>query len=152
MKIRTEICESADEEIIIRCRERTEQIERIEALLGSLIKRRRELVLSAAGAEHYVAVSEILFFESCDGKVYAHTRDGLFTTEHKLFELSELLPDSFVRISKSAIANVYQIRSLRRELVGNGELTFKGSGKKVYFSRSYYKDLKQKLEEMRSII
>ena len=149
MKIRIEICESADEEIVIRCRERTDRIEHIETLLGNVLKRKRELVLSAAGAEYYVAVSEILFFESCDGKVYAHTRDGLFTTEYKLFELSELLPDSFVRISKSSIANVYQIRSLRRELVGNGELTFKDSDKKAYFSRGYYKILKQTLEEKR---
>ena len=152
MKIRTEICELGEEEIVIRCHEENEYVERIRALLLDLDKSRRELTLFASGAEHFVPVGEILFFESCDGKVYAHTREGVYTAEHKLFELLELLPTCFVRASKSCIVNLLAIRSMRRELVGNGTLSFSGSGKIAYFSRSYYRSLKQTLEEMRSIV
>lgn len=152
MKTRIEICELGDEEIVIRCCEHTKYVEQIQSLLLDLEKSHRELTLSASGAEHYVPVSDILFFESCDGKVYAHTRENIYTAEHKLFELLELLPACFVRASKSCIVNVYPIRSIKRELVGNGVLTFGGSDKKAYFSRNYYKALKQTLEEMRSIV
>ena len=133
MKIRTEISDCEQEEIIIKCRARTDQIKNIEAMLENLV-----------AADH-----EILFFEAYDGKVYAHTKDKNFTCEYKLFELEDLLPSSYARISKSTVANVMLISYLKRELVGNGEIGFKGCDKRTYFSRSYYKTLRDKIDEMR---
>jgi DNA-binding LytR/AlgR family response regulator len=96
-----------------------------------------------------VPLREIIFFEAYDGKIFAHTKDKTFNCEYKLFELENILPSSFARISKSTVANVMQISYLRRELVGNGEIGFKGCDKRTYFSRSYYKILKDKIDEMR---
>ncbi len=149
MKIITEICSDCEEEIIIRCNSRTETVGRIESLLQNFIKNEHDMVLYSSGIEYYVPVSEILFFETESGKVYAHTATQLYTSEYKLFELESILPTSFVRISKSSIANVMLVSSLRRELVGNGELTFKNSQKTTYFSRAYYKALRTKIDEMR---
>lgn len=149
MKIKTEISEGGDEEIIIRCRSKTDQIRNIEAILENLIMSDREMVLYIAGAEYYVPISDILFFESCDGKVFAHTKEQMFTADYKLFELENLLPSSFVRISKSTIANIMKISSLHREIVGNGEVRFVCCDKKAYFSRGYYKILRDKIDEMR---
>ena len=149
MKIRTEISDDGQEEIIIRCRTRTDQIKNIESILEGLISSEREMTLHLSGVEYYVPLREILFFEAYDGKVYAHTKDKTFTCEYKLFELENILPSSYVRISKSAIANVMMISSLKRELVGNGEIGFRGCDKRTYFSRSYYKILRDKIDEMR---
>lgn len=149
MKIRTEISDDGQEEIIIRCRTRTDQIKNIESMLEGLISSEREMTLHLSGVEYYVPLREILFFEAYDGKVYAHTKDKTFTCEYKLFELENILPSSYVRISKSAIANVMMISSLKRELVGNGEIGFRGCDKRTYFSRSYYKILRDKIDEMR---
>lgn len=151
VKVRTEISDCFEEEIIIRCKERTEYVESIENLLKRLvgIAGKREMVLYSSGAEYYIPFCEILYFESNDGKVYAHTARSVYTTDRKLFELEEVLPPGFVRIAKSTIANVDLVSSLRRELVGNGEMYFKNSEKKVYFSRSYYKTLMDKIQEMR---
>ena len=149
MKIRTEISDDGQEEIIIRCRTRTDQIKNIESMLEELISSEREMTLHLSGVEYYVPLREILFFEAYDGKVYAHTKDKTFTCEYKLFELENILPSNYVRISKSAIANVMMISSLKRELVGNGEIGFKGCDKRTYFSRSYYKILRDKIDEMR---
>ena len=118
-------------------------------LIEGAVKSRSELRLSLGGTEYYVEKSEILFFETSDSKVYAHTCNGMYAAPYKLFELESLLPSCFVRISKSSIANVYRIRSLRRELTGNGEIAFKGCDKKADFSRGYYKLLYQKIDEMR---
>ena len=41
------------------------------------------------------------------------------------------------------------IGSLTRELVGNGEITFSDSEKTTYFSRAYYKSLRDRIEEIR---
>ncbi len=149
MKIRIEINDSADDEIIIRCRERDTQIEDICRALEGMVKSKREMVLYIGNTEHYVPFDDILFFETGDGRVYAHTDRRMYSTPHKLFELENMLPPGFVRISKSAIANVMKISSMSRELVGNGEICFYKTEKKTFFSRAYYKILKDRIEEIR---
>lgn len=147
MKIRTEISDS--EEIIIRCRERNDRIRSLEAAIEETLRGENEISLFSDGTEFFVPKISILYFESSGGKVYAHTRDRIYTAPHKLFELEGILPSSFVRVSKSAIANIAEISYLRREIVGNGEMGFRGCEKKVYFSRAYFKLLQYKIEEMR---
>ncbi|MBQ7324558.1 MAG: LytTR family transcriptional regulator DNA-binding domain-containing protein [Clostridia bacterium] len=149
MKIRIEISEDAPEEIVIRCKERTEEVKLIESVVENILRGGSELTLTIGSREYYVPKSDILFFETYDGKVCAHTKDRMYQTDYKLFQLEEILPAYFVRISKSVIANVQKISSLGRELTGNGEITFKGCDKATYFSRGYYKILKDKIEEVR---
>ena len=149
MKIRIEICDGGEEEIIVRCHSRDERISRIEDALEGIVKSRRELSLYIGNTEYYVPIKDILFFETDDGRVCAHTSDRIYSTQYKLFELENILPSSFARISKSAIANVMRISSLTRELVGNGEITFSDSEKTTYFSRAYYKALRDRIEEIR---
>ena len=147
MKIRTEI--SDNEEIIIRCRERNDRIRSLEAAIEETIRGENEISLFSNGTEFFVPKISILYFESSGGKVYAHTRNRIYTAPHKLFELEGILSSSFVRVSKSTIANIAEISYLRREIVGNGEMGFRGCEKKVYFSRAYFKLLQYKIEEMR---
>lgn len=151
VKIRIEISDCEEEEIVIRCSEKTAYIDVIEAQIKKLVGTSggREMVLYSSGAEYYIPFGEILYFESSDGKVYAHTRRSIYTADQKLFELEQSLPPNFIRVAKSTIANIDLIVSLRREVVGNGEIYFKSSEKKTYFSRSYYKSLREKIQEMR---
>ncbi len=147
MKIKIELCDT--EEIVIRCKERNDRVRALERAIESAVKSGEEMTLIDGTAEYFVPRSRILFFESSDGKVYAHTADKIYRAPYKLFELELAMPPSFVRISKSAIVNITHIESMRRELVGNGELTFKGCDKRLYFSRNYFKLLQYKIEEMR---
>ena len=140
---------SSVDEIVIRCREPNEKILVLRAAIKDVLRADNTIRLFLGRTEHFVPKNEILFFESSEGKVYAHTRDHMYVATYKLFELESLLPPSFVRISKSVIANITHVSSLRREVVGNGELTFRGCDKKTYFSRAYYKLLQYKIEEMR---
>jgi len=148
MKIRIETTDG-DDEIVIKCRHPDGRTAQLSAIIEGIIRQNSEQLLFIGNTEYYIDRSEILFFETSDGKVYAHTADRMLRCEHKLFELEEIMPPYFVRISKSAIANVLLISSMSRELIGNGSITFKGSDKVAYFSRSYYKKLKEKIEEMR---
>ena len=149
MKIRIEICEQGEEEIIIRTRNRDERVCQIEDALCTVLKNSRELTLYSGGAEFFVPISELLFFETSEGRVYAHTRESVYTAPYKLFELEDVLPSCFVRISKSTIANVKEINSITREVVGNGVITFSRCAKKTYFSRSYYKIMRDRIEEIK---
>lgn len=67
----------------------------------------------------------------------------------KLFELEEILPRKFVRVSKSAIVNVKHIYSVERNITSASLICFAGTHKQLYASRSYYKLLKLRLGERR---
>ena len=149
MKIRTEISPNGEEEIIIKCRERTDKIREIEYAVENALKSRGELTLYSDNTEFYINKSDILFFETSGGRIFAHTKSRIFVSHMRLFELEQIMPSYFVRVSKSAVANTRQIISLKRELTGNGEVGFRDCEKKVYFSRNYYKTLKDKIEETR---
>ena len=149
LKIRVEICEDGDEEIIIRAKSYDDRIGQIENAIEGIAKARRTLALYIGNSEFFVPVADILYFETYDGKVFAHTKDNAFVAQYKLFELENILPTTFIRASKSSIVNVMRISSLSRELVGNGEITFSGSDKKIYFSRAFYKALRDRINEIR---
>ena len=147
MKIRIE--SSQTDEIVIRYTENAEHAALLKATIETALFGEAKLPLTDSGAEYFIPQNDILFFDSCNGKVYAHTASHVYVAHYKLFELEELLSCRFVRISKSTIANIDQVIAIRRELVGNGELLFRNCDKKAYFSRSYYKLLEYKINEMR---
>lgn len=61
----------------------------------------------------------------------------------------ELLPRTFLRISKSAIVNTNKIYSIHRNLTASSLIAFQHTHKQIYVSRAYYKLLKNKLDEKR---
>ena len=92
---------------------------------------------------------DIIFCESYDGKVACHTNDGIFYSSYKLYELERILPFYFARASKSSLINAKQVYSIRKNISGASEIAFKGSLKKAYLSRNYYKIFMEKINETR---
>lgn len=65
---------------------------------------------------------------------------------HRLYELEEILDgNKFVRISNSAIINVYKIENLEASINGMITINFK-NGEKEYISRRYLKKVKKILD------
>lgn len=149
MKFRLEISAEADEEILLRCREYTEKIKELEKTLASLAEASSDMVLTYEDTEFYVPKKDILFFETADGRVAAHTADRMYYTKYKLFELENLMPKSFLRVSKSCVLNAEAVRSLSHGITGTGEVTFIDSDKTVFVSRAYYKYLKERIYQLR---
>lgn len=129
--------------VLIRCRRLTEEVREIEAFVksrqGSLSGQRDE-------KQYEVAVSELYYIESVDGKTFLYTRDAVYETPYRIYELESLLkPKAFLRISKSMLLNLMKIRSIQPAF--NGRLTaVLNSGEEVIISRSYVKDLKSALK------
>ena len=65
-----------------------------------------------------------------------------YRVKYKLYELEEILPKNFCRISKSTILNVNHIYSISKNITGVSLVEFQETYKKVYVSRYYYKILK----------
>ena len=146
MKIRIELTDG-EEELILRCRALTPEIQKAANLLQSSLDTAPELCLSLAGFEYFVSPEKILFFETEDGKVTAHTAGRTYT----LNALEAFLPAFFVRASKSCLVNVRCVLGVARNITGASEVSFQSSPKKVYVSRLYYKPFRQKLTLLRAV-
>ena len=100
MKIKIEIDEGLPEdEVLIRCRGLTEQIADVQKAVSEVINTSQKFVFYRGNTEYYLTLDEILFFETDSDGINAHTRDNIYQTKYKLYELEELLPGSFMRIS-----------------------------------------------------
>lgn len=150
MKIKIEIDESlSEDEVLIRCRGLTEQVTEIQKAVSEVVNTSQRFVFYRGNTEYYLALDEILFFETDGDGINAHTRDNIYQTKYKLYELEDLLPGCFMRISKSSIVNTNHIYSISRNLTASSVVAFSGTHKQVYVSRYYYKPLVNKLEEKR---
>lgn len=150
MKIRIDIDENLiEDEVIIHCQSLTEEVAKIQQAVSEVVNASQRLVFYKGTTEYYLALDEILFFETADNTINAHTRDDIYQTKYKLYELEDILPGFFMRVSKSAILNTHHIYSINRNLTASSVVAFSGTHKQVYVSRYYYKPLISKLEEKR---
>lgn len=145
LKLITEVCDIREDEIIIRCKSRTEGIKYIEAMLENLLYSDAKLSLYHGDTEYFIPANEVLYFETEEKSVLAHTAENVYSTEYLLRELEKLLPDIFIRASKSCIINTSRIYAINKNITGSSEVFFYGTDKKVYVSRMYYKALREKL-------
>ena len=152
MKVRIEKDESIKEdEIIIRCKEINDNIRNLQQYINDASGKVLSIAYYKDNQEFFFPVEMILFFETDDDMVYAHTADEAYKVKFRLYELEKSLSKDFVRISKSAVINVRYINSIDRNLTSASLITFFKSYKQVYVSRFYYKGLKQRLDERRSL-
>ena len=150
MKIKVEIdAKLTEEEIILHCRELNDETIAIQRRIAEAVNTGLKLTVTKGDLEYYLDLSEILFFETAGATVAVHTMTQIYETHLRLYELEELLPGSFVRVSKSTIINVNTIRSIRKNITGASEVEFIDSNKKTFVSRNYYKPLMSKIEEKR---
>lgn len=150
MKIRIEMDDNLEEEeIVIRCKELSEEIIALQSRITDSIQTNQQLEVARSGTTYFLPLEEILFFETGSACVVVHTAEQIYETRMRLHELDELLPGNFMRISKSAIIHVKKIRAIRKNIAGASEVEFVGTHKKTFVSRSYFKALMSKLEEKR---
>ena len=106
MKIRIEIDDNlTEEEIVIRCRTLNEDVLSIQKNISEAINTRMQLNVIKGDAEYYITLEEILFFETDGSMVAVHTKGQIYETKLRLYELEEMLPGMFMRVSKSTILN-----------------------------------------------
>lgn len=136
-----------DEELIITHHCTSSIIDELNQFLLDQQKSFTSLKLFSRDSQIFMAASEILFFETAEGLVYAHTTNEAYESNYRLYELLDILPNYFVRISKSTICNINHVYSISRSLSSSGIVKFKHSPKEVYVSRKYYNSLKESLEK-----
>lgn len=129
-------------EIIIRYLTMDEPLKRVVAAIrlacGSLIGRQDEqsFVLNAA---------DVYYFEAVDGRVFLYTEKEVFETSLRLYEIEARYEESnFFRASKSVVANLSKIKSVKAVFNGRFEANLK-NGEKIIISRQYVPVMKKML-------
>ena len=113
-----------------------------------------KLVMEYAGADRITAYtedditilkwSEIACITVEDGKTYAVDTTGKrYRLKQRLYELEQILPDSFIRINKSAIANQTHIERFSANFSGAVDAVFRG-GYREYVSRRCFAQIKRR--------
>ena len=132
-------------EVTIKCSEVDARVLELQRQLTDAGSSRSQLNFYKEEAEYFFPVSNILFFETDEGIIHAHTAKDVFEVKYKLYELEEMLPPYFMRVSKSTILNTHKVYSITKNLTGASKVEFAGTHKIVYCSRNYYKALKEHL-------
>ena len=143
MKFKIVIDKTKEEEIVATVHEPSAMTEQIQ-----------QLVMEYTGTDRITAYGEddtvILKFQqiACitvqDGKTYAiDTKGKQYRLKQRLYELEGLLPASFIRINKSAIANENHIQKFAANFSGAVDIVFQG-GYREYVSRRCFAQIKRR--------
>lgn len=132
-----------EDEIIVKCRFIDNDLTQ---LLNQLKNGSSQMNFMKNGKIVFVEKKDIFYFESVDDKVFAYTKDDVFETNLKLYELEQLFySKSFFRANKAVLVNLNKIKSLSPAFGGRFEAILKNDYK-VIISRNYVPKLKELLD------
>ncbi len=143
MKIHIKQDPSVDEtEITVLCRTLNRELQELISYIGLA----DNTIVGMTGEEtFFIPLTDILYFESVDRKVFFYTSDGEFETRTTLAQLEEKLAlTPFARISKSSIVNLRKVRSIKRE-ENSRLLATLANGERIMVSRQYIREIQRKL-------
>ena len=150
MKINIDVDDSLQQDMItIHCRQITDEILKLQQLLSGTQMGAQKISAYIDDTEYYVDVKTILFMEADGNYISIHTGKSIYRLRQKLYELEEILPRDFLRVSKSTIVNTEQISSIKKNITGASEISFRNSLKQAYASRNYIKALLEIMDEKR---
>ena len=133
-------CEHS-EEVHIYAEKKTKLIEEI---IGLCERDGIELIGYREREMTQVSLAETYCFTVDDGRVYALTESGKWQLKCRLYNLEEMLPESFVKINQSCVANIKKIERFDASITGARAVCFK-NGYRDYISRRNLKAVKERL-------
>ena len=131
-------------EVTVRAAARTAEVE-------DLLRRLEEGPAGILGFREDRAVplipGTVLRFYGEDKGVLAQTEDGVWRVRLRLYELEAMLPASFIRINKSALANEAHLERFTASFNGAVDAVFR-SGYREYVSRRCFAEIKRRYDHV----
>ncbi len=119
--------------------------EELEDILAYINLADNRMAGKANNATHFIKLSDILYFETVDRKVFFYTSTNTFETKTKIYQIEEKLANTpFARVSKSVIVNLRKVKSIASESHSRLCATLV-NGEKIIVSRQYLNSIKDKL-------
>lgn len=91
-----------------------------------------------------ISCDHILYFETVQEMLLVHTGSKVYEANKRLYELEEILPKQFARISRSVIINLNQVEYYSPLANGLMKATFY-NGEEEFISRKYLRLLRAKI-------
>lgn len=117
-----------------------------------LIKKVESLDLMVSGNSKgkifQLHISDIYYVESVERKTFLYTKDEVYMTDKKLYELEEMFKEAgIIRISKSCLVNVGMLYCIKPLANSQLEATLL-NGEKLIVTRTYLKGIQNILKEV----
>ena len=97
------------------------------------------------GEIFFVPMRDIYYFEAVDGKLFFYTEKDVYESAVKLYKIEESLAGTvFARVSKTTIANLKKMRSIK-SMENSRLIATMLNGEKLIVSRQYVSEIKKKL-------
>lgn len=120
----------------------TPEIEKIIATLRMIDK---QLTVTKENEIFLLDISKVIYIESIERKCFVYTKDHVYESNFKLYELEQQLQAcNFIRISKSCVINLKAIKSLKSDLNRRILITL-NNNEQIIASRQYAEELKKML-------
>jgi len=143
MKFRLIIDQEKPEEVVATVRERSSLTDQIEALVLQYAGTDR-IPVQTEDEVKLLRYADMECISVLDGKTYVtDVRGDRYRIRLRLYELEKLLPTSFIRINKSAIANETHLERFAATFSGAVDAVFR-SGYREYVSRRCYAEIKRR--------
>lgn len=146
MKVKIQfISKEKEEEAVLNLHQENEKKEEIEQYLIHNGITNRTIMVSIDRKQIYLSCNTIYYIEAEQNLRVIHTKEQMYHSSSRLYELEDQLPWYFIRISKSVILNVNYVQKYCP--IPNGLMMAElPQGQAVYISRRYLKPLLEKIE------
>lgn len=147
MKFELIIDKSKDESILATVHEHSSLTQQIELLVMQYTGTDRIAAYDEDNDLIMLPIADIECITIQDGKTYAvDSRNRRYRLKQRLYELEKVLPASFIRINKSAIANENRLDRFSASFSGAVDAVFK-CGYREYVSRRCFAEIKRRYGE-----
>ncbi|WEG72583.1 LytTR family DNA-binding domain-containing protein [Vagococcus intermedius] len=121
----------------------------IEKAISFLEESNYTIVAQNIDSEEFIQlkISDILYIEYLERRIFLYTKNSTLITKDSLSNFSKILPNEFVQISKSTVANSLYIKAFIAQKNGNLTLEIVGN-EKLIVSRRYVANVKKTLQNI----
>lgn len=141
MKAELKIQECSEPYAVIYTKEITDEVQRV---LNYMRENSDAIIGSADDKSYVIGINEIIKATVQNEHTYLHTGNGKYTTNKRLYEIKNILGNSFVQISKSVIVRILACKSVEADFGGMLILHLK-NGSREYVSRHYVPEFKKSI-------
>lgn len=143
MKIEINVDDKIEEtSISISCKGLTPELQKMIAMMRILDKK---FAVMRDGETFLLDVSEIIYIEAIDRKTFVYTKDGVYESGLRLYELEQQLEEfGFCRVSKSCLVQLRAVKSLKSDINRRIRVTL-DNGEVIIASRQYADEIKRRL-------
>lgn len=128
--------------VIIEYPKKNSQVSRI---IKKLRTEEKVLMGSENGREYRVLIPDIFYVESVDKRAFIYTKDMVFKSEMRLYQLeNELKEYDFVKVNRNCLVNINEL--VHMKVLANSRLEAElSNGEKIIVSRTYIPEIKSKV-------